>query len=124
MEKKEIKYYENFFVDDVFYSEIDEYLCSFEDEDMLIADLPDTFTERLCLTDLEPVVHLDANFIVEHIDEERFDEHDIILDNLICTLNKYINFEELNDKMPKAHYKNDKYVVINKEYLLNFVQIK
>jgi len=94
---------ENFFIDDEFFQEPEDLLEQYniETEEELAEDLPEDIEYRT--SQLEPVFKLDADWILGRIDEDRLDENGDVLDKIEKLL-KTIDFNSVNEKMPKMWY--------------------
>lgn len=64
---------ENFFYEDKFYSDIEELMIDLEIDEESIESMPDFY--KCKKGQLEPLVVIDAEWILERIDEERFSEN-------------------------------------------------
>ncbi len=111
---------ENFFYNDKFYSDLTE-CCDYNDwDEEYIASLPDDYKLEVTCADLQPIVNLDANWISERIDDERFSEDncDKETEKIMKVLNENIDFEKINSLMPKLYYSTRTKVYFTKQDLL------
>lgn len=114
---------ENFFYEDNFYTELCE-LCEYQDWDKeYIQTLPEDYTIEVMLTDAEPIFKLDAEWITERIDEERFSENncDDEYSRITKILNENIDFEKINALIPQLYYGNRAIYHFTKQDLLDAV---
>jgi hypothetical protein len=114
---------DNFFFNDQFYSDLTD-LCEYEGwekEDIELYD--EDFKLEVYGSILEPIFQLDAEWITERIDEERFSEDGV--DNEISKLTKLlesnIDFEKINSQIQKMYYSNRKKHYFTKADLLEAV---
>lgn len=96
---------ENFFYDNEYYSDIEEFMIALEIDEQNIESVPDFY--RCRKGKLEPIVKLDADWIAERIDEERFSDvgHESEYDKIIEAL-KDVDFSKANEKIPKMWYES------------------
>lgn len=106
---------ESFFYKDEFYHAIEELAIAFEDH---MEDLPDELI--CCKASLEPVVTLSADWIIERIDDDRFDEEGNATDKVYDVL-KTMDFTAVNAKMPKMYYQTRTKFVIKKSEILEII---
>ena len=114
---------ENFFYNDTFYSELSEY-CDYNDLDKEeIESYPDDFKLEVECSELAPIVKIDAEWITERIDEERFSEErcDDEVSKIMKILNENIDFEKINLLIPQLYYGNRKKHYFTKADLLEAV---
>lgn len=112
---------ENFFYEDEYCSDLCALMEKLELEDADVAKLPDDWTVVVMGTILEPMVELNAEWIIEHIDEERFPEDD---DNIYQRIKKAlegVDFKAINDRMPKLYYTSGPDITITKADLLEYI---
>jgi hypothetical protein len=108
---------ENVFYNEKYYSEIEEILL--EEDWQTEEDLPDHI--EVYEAHNEPIVKLSAQWIVEHIDEERFTEDGCEIESVEDILNKYIDFQKVNSMIPKLWYEGRKKIVLTKEQLKEYL---
>ena len=114
---------ENFFYNDNFYSELSE-CCDYNDWDKEeIESYPDDFKLEVECSELSPIVEINAEWITEKIDEERFSEYrcDDEVSKIMKILNENIDFEKINRLIPKLYYGNRKKHYFTKADLLEAV---
>ena len=114
---------ENFFYNDNFYSELSE-CCDYNDWDKEeIESFPDDFKLEVECSILEPIVTIDAEWITERIDEERFSEErcNDEVSKIMKILNENIDFEKINSLIPNLYYGNKKKHYFTKDDLLEAV---
>ncbi len=92
---------ENFFYEDKFYSDIEEFMIDLEIDEESIESMPDFYKCRK--SSLEPIFKLDADWIMERIDEERCSEDGNELEKIEKLL-KEVDFSKFNDNCPKLYY--------------------
>lgn len=96
---------ENFFYNDKFYSDIEEFMLDLEIDEETIEDAADFY--RCKFGQLEPLFVLDADWILERIDEERFSENqnDKEYKKIEEALSQ-IDFAKVNEKIPQMWYES------------------
>lgn len=113
---------QNFIYDEEFYHELEDLIMSREwDED--IDELPDDFKIEIELTTLEPIVRIDAEWVAERIDIERFSDNneDREFEKVCEVLDQNIDFEKVTSLLPKLHYGNRKKETITKQDIINYI---
>lgn len=112
---------QNFFYDDKFYKDLESFI---ERENLtgIICQLDDNQTWECMGTQLENYAHIDADFIVDAIDEERKTEDGDELIDIKELLNKYCDFDKINAAMPKAYYPSESEFTITKADLVDFLK--
>lgn len=116
---------ENFFKYDKFYSDFDDLLSELEIDELEDAkNLPDDYSIECHESRKEPIVRLDAAWILERIDEERFPEedNDRTSSKIAKILKEHIDFDKINSLMPELYYEDRKKFVITKQDIINYVQ--
>ena len=113
---------EDFFYYDTFCSDISDLmmLLDIEEELEAVNELPGDWSIRIELTDLEPVCTLDVDDIYQFIldqYEDRLGEHDQEK-TLKTALRESIDFEKLNQLLPKLYYPNGTFETITKQDLV------
>jgi hypothetical protein len=114
---------ENFFYNDIFYSELSE-CCDYNNWDKEeIESYPDDFKLEVECSELNSIVEIDAEWITERIDEERFSENrcDDEVSKIMKILNENMDFEKINALIPKLYYGNRKKHYFSKSDLLEAV---
>jgi 5'-deoxynucleotidase YfbR-like HD superfamily hydrolase len=107
----------NFFVEENFYS---DYLERFKEDE--IKSLPDDWTERIELSDLEPIFQVDADNLCQLLadaNEDRLTENDGEEEEIKKALKESIDFEKLKELLPKYYYPNGTFKTITKQDLLD-----
>ena len=118
---------ENFFYNDKFYSSIEEYLIDVyeehDDEELLkiLNALSENYTLVVKESSLEPVFQLTPDWILDHIDEERYTEEGTEYDKIYNELKK-VDFTDFNSKVPKLYYESRMNFKITKADLLEAVK--
>jgi hypothetical protein len=92
---------ENFFYEDKFYSDVEELMIDLEIDEESIESMPDFY--KCYKSSFEPIFELDADWVLERIDEERQSEDGEELDK-IQQLLKQIDFSKFNEQCPKLYY--------------------
>lgn len=108
---------ENFFIDDQFFSDLCEYMESRELEE---DNIPDDWSEVAIEGDLQPMLIFNIDWIFDRIDEERDDENNNSSEKLIGLFKKHIDFDAINNEMPKLYYPTRKKFDITKRVLLDY----
>lgn len=118
---------ENFFVNDRFYTDLEEYIDELVSDFLFDINSFEDFTLKIELTNLEPCVQLryiDFEGISENIIERNIERFpDDFNDQIIVDALKYaFDLEKLNEKMPKLYYPANEYeyIEINKQMLINY----
>lgn len=108
---------ENFFYEDTFCSDLEDFANLFGIDEDNVNELKDDWQVKVELSDLEPIFNICAENLCQLLadaNEERlsydFDEEEKILQ----ALKETINFEKLNDALPKLYYPNNKFQTITK----------
>ncbi|HWY09702.1 MAG TPA: hypothetical protein VN026_00180 [Bacteroidia bacterium] len=111
---------ENFLYNDEFYTDLDQLIDYVEDNECKIEDLEDDWEIEVELTAKEGIVKLDAKWITDKIDDERLSEDGDEIERATKILNKYVDFNLINELMPKLFYPSGEKVVLTKEDLLEY----
>ena len=114
---------ENIFYNEKYYSELSE-ICEDNDwEKQDVENLKDDYSMEVFIAKQEPLTQLDANFIIERICEERFSENNVEneVDTIKKLLNENMDFEKINNEMPKLWYETRTRVHVTKQMLLEQV---
>lgn len=114
---------ENFFYNDKFYIDLTT-LCEdygWDIEDM--ESLPIDFKIEVEGSQLKPIVKIDAEWITERIDEERFSENgcDEEFSKIMEILNENCDFEKINSLLPKLYYSDRSKHYFTKQDLIDAV---
>lgn len=108
---------ENFFIDDEFFSDLESYMNSRDiDED----NIPDDYSEGAVYGDLQRMYNFSIDWIFDRLNEERDDEEGNGGEKLTKILNDNINFDAINEAMPKFWYATKNKFVISKQDLLDY----
>lgn len=121
---------EHFFYDDRFCSDMSDLLLHLDmnDDKEVIEALPDDYTIKVELSDLEPIIKDDANEIAEWVEdkaiqanEDRFSEDncDKESEKIKEAFKQSFDIEKFNSLLPKLYYPNNKFATITKQDLLN-----
>lgn len=111
---------ENIFYQDEYYSELSDLMDALDLDEDNVHDLPDDYVLNCKECDLEPIIELSANWICEHISEERFSEEGIEADKLYKILAENIDYEKVNALIPKLYYESRKKFTITKNDLIEY----
>jgi DNA replication initiation complex subunit (GINS family) len=122
---------ENFFIDEDFYTDIEDYLAYLEFEQENVEALPDNFEQETELSTLEPVCEIDADWLFETIIEQIIDNHEDrisaddgalekVEEKIKVALQASINIDKINEWMPKYYYPNGTKGKITKQDLLDY----
>lgn len=114
---------ENFFWNGNFYSDLTE-CCNCNDWDKgEIGSYPADFILEVGLSKLEAIETLTPEWIIEHIDDERYSEDncDVEASLIIRVLNENINFDKINSLMPKLYYESNEKYKFTKQDLLDAI---
>ena len=116
----------NFFIDDSFYSEVEDYLIDYELEKEDVEKLPDDWELDVNESELQPIFTLSQEFITEAIldrtdsFDERFPEDsDRVFEDIKKAIKQSIDLDKLNELLPKLWYPNGKKATITKQDLLD-----
>lgn len=119
---------ENFFYEDLFCSDLSDLMEALNIEENNIADLDEGWAVKVMDTNLEKIFQFDMNFIVNaitnHTDkwEERFPEECERTNEAVETAIKAgIDIEKINSLLPSIWYPADKWFLITKEDLIEFI---
>lgn len=101
----------NFFVDDKFYSEIEDYLIDAEIDEDNIGEVSDQWEQEIFLSKKEKLVDMNKDFVADAICNatERFDDRfpedsDSIFEEIKNAVIRSVDFEKLNDLIPSLYY--------------------
>lgn len=112
---------ENFFIDENFYSDLQDLIEDISQEDDL-SDLGDDWKVQCAEGILQPVTELSAYSIIDSIPIERLGEDDKVFYCVRDFLNKAINFNSINEAMPKFYYAEGNDFTITKQDLLDYIK--
>lgn len=106
-----------FIYNDEFFDEIEDLVDSLNLTEESIEDYKNGITVEEC--QLEPICKINAEWMLERIDEERFpeDQFDEISEKVEDVLNKYIDFAKVNEMLPKLWYGTGKLYKISYDEL-------
>ena len=96
---------ENFFYNDKFYDDIEAFMIDLDIDEETIESMSDFYICRR--GKLEPLFVLNADWIIDRIDEERFseDNNENEYKKVVEALNQ-IDFTKVNEKIPKLWYES------------------
>lgn len=117
---------ENFFVDENYYSDLDDFLIDHEIYDKEgVQLLDDNWQQKIELSKLEKIFVIDKKWIVEQIyncNEDRFPENPEIIDNKISeAISSSVDFTKLNSLLPELYYPSGEFEVLTKKHLLDYL---
>jgi len=117
---------EHFFIEDRFYSDLDDFINDLFPEDGAVEELEDDWSIRVQESKLEPMFQLEdiADYAFDRIFdrfEERFSHESDEQDEDICqALNECFDAEKFNSLVPKLHYPTV-LTTITKQDLLDYL---
>lgn len=111
---------ENFVIDDKFYRDLEELIYDISEEEDL-SDLEDDWEIEAFECNLEPVVTLNVDWIMGRISTDRLGEEDEPFDQISKILNEEIDFEKINNLIPKYYYPGRSKFTITKKDLLEWI---
>ena len=115
---------ENFFYNDKFYIDLNHFVNDMDLEEN-ISELESDWQVKVELTDLEPIFKLDADSLCEMLSsvfDERFSEDGDEEEKILKALKECIDFDKLKISLPQLHYPNNKFVVITKSDLVDYLK--
>jgi hypothetical protein len=106
MEPKE-KIPENFFYNDTYYHNLEDLASDCED---MMKEVSDDEEIEIGLSDEAPIVQLSPSWILDRINEDAFceDTYERDSEKIKKILEKNIDFQKLNEEIPKLFYGNNK----------------
>lgn len=113
---------ENFFNEETFHTDLDSLISYMDDID--IETLPDDWSIKVELSDLEPIFDVTVDNLCQMLadcNEERLnlDEEDYEEKAIKKALSDSIDFDKLKSLLPKYYYPNGKFAVITKQHLID-----
>lgn len=112
---------ENFFIDENFYSDLSELIEHTSDEEDL-SDIDDDWSVVCNESKLEKVVTLSTDWIIRYIGEERFEEDGDTHEKVYDLLERRIDYEAINSRMPELYYPTRVKFTITKQDLLDYIK--
>ncbi len=116
---------ESFCYNDNHYSNLEELIHDlFDSDEEEIKSLPEDWSIKVELSELEPMFKLDASRLEELLynsDEERYSEDAPESDRIKKALDDCVDFEKLNKMIPKLYYPSNKFEMITKKDLLESI---
>ena len=111
-----------YYFNDKFYNEVEEII---EDLDLDCMDENATIKVENC--DLEPIITLNANLIVDSLEnhlEDRYSEYraETEYKRIVNVLKQNIDFDKINSELPKLWYPNNTFETYSKAQLLSFLE--
>jgi len=114
---------ENFFIEDKFYSDLSDFADEYSEEE--IEEMSDDTEWTAQGSDLEPIFQLDKHNLFDilyNCHEDRFPEDSDEIDEQIKTVfNGMIDFDKLNESLPKLYYPNCEFFKITKADLVDLL---
>ena len=71
-----------------------------------VEELPESYKLTLNGTKVEPIFELTADWILERVADERWTEEGAEISKVERLLEKYINFDAINQEMPRLYYED------------------
>lgn len=114
---------ENFFYDDSFCIDLDKLadLCGIDEEN--VNELKDDWNAKIELTDLEPIFTTNAEDLCQLLadnNEDRLSEDFDEKEKVLKALTESIDFEKLNNLLPKLYYPNNKFETVTKSDMVEW----
>ena len=100
---------ENFFYNETFFSDIGDLVDLFDINKKNINELSDDWQVKVELSDLEPIFKIDADILCQLLgdaNEERLSEDFNEEENVLKALRGNIDFDKLQEALPKLYYQN------------------
>ena len=114
---------ENFFYNNEYCDSIEDLIYKLVDDEDKIYDLEDDFEIKCYPGKLEPLERLDAHWILDRFDEDRFPEDDErTADEILKILRENIDFKKINEAMPKLWYESYPPFMLRKEDLIDYIK--
>jgi len=111
---------ENFFIDDNFYSDLNEFIDHLDVDS--VEEIPNEWTWRAELSTFEPMFKLDSEIMASLVGDaydERYGEDQDLSEKIIKALNESVDWDKLNSLIPKFYYANGEYETITKQDLID-----
>jgi hypothetical protein len=113
----------NFFYDEIFCSDLGDLAEIYSIDEDYVHELPNDWQVKVELTDLEPIFEVDAESLCQLLadaNEDRLSEDFNVESKVIKALKQSIDFEKLQQTLPKLCYPNSKYETITKADLVEW----
>lgn len=107
-----------FVIDGEFYDDLSDYLDSQDIYEEEVDSYDDSYLLEAFATELQPLIKLNAGWITERINDERCSEHQSEIELLGNILNNFIDFDKINEEMPKLYYSTREKIHFTKEDLI------
>lgn len=120
---------ENFFIEDEFFSGIEDYLSWAELDEESVPLLPDDWEQKVDESNLEKIFEADSDiiecvydFLIDN-NEERFgsEPNERIDKEIKDAIRVSIDLEKLNSLLPELYYPNGKTAKLTKKDLLQYI---
>jgi hypothetical protein len=115
----------NFIYDEIFCSDLGDLAEIYSIDEDYVHELPNDWQVKVELTDLEPIFEVDAESLCQLLadaNEDRLSEDFNVEAKVIKALKESIDFEKLQQTLPKLCYPNRKYETITKADLVGWFQ--
>ncbi len=117
---------ENFFYYDSFCMDLDKLadLCDIDEDN--VNDLKDDWQVKVELSDLEPIFNVDAENLCQLLADANEDRLSVDFDEekkVLKALKETIDFDKLQDALPKLYYPNNKFKSITKSNMVEWFYI-
>lgn len=109
---------ENFFYEDKFYSDLEDLASDMEIYEDTVQALPENWEITCMACESQKLVTLDADWIIERIDSERFPEESDRTEARLKKSLATIDFNKVNELIPSVWYPMDKDFKITKSDLV------
>lgn len=97
----------DFFYDDKFYLKLEDLLNDLGINEKNIENLSEDWEIECNESNLETIEKFSSDWIVDRMNEDRFTENGYEIDEIIKILEDNINFEKINNLIPKLYYINE-----------------
>lgn len=108
---------ENFFIDDKFYTNMEELKDSYECDDILDS-LPDDWSTEANESNLLPIIQYNVESLLEQADEFSETNCDQEYEKIRLAILECCDFEKLNSMIPKLYYGSVRKFTITKKEIL------
>lgn len=114
---------ENFFYDDMFCSDLEDLANIFDVDENNVNELDEDWRVLVQMSNLETIFKVNANLLCRLLvdsNEDRFSFDFSEESKVIKALEKTIDFEKLNEALPRLYYPKNDYETITKSDLVCF----
>ena len=118
---------ENFFIDDKFYSNVEELLEDLEIE--TVDEIPENYSEKAESASLEPIskgityeylVDTVFSYLEDRMPEDYTKEFE---DKIVNAIKQSLDIDKLHSLMPKLWYANNEFITITREDLISYLDV-